>query len=348
MTTMTMTIDKEKLRAHAEQEIDYLIDQLYAHANNELGVALEYGRSGPRITGNCPCVDHPGDRNGRSFNWRGDTGRWVCWSHHCEQDYGTDIIGLTMSVMGIDFVPAMRWIEQTLIDRGTDPTAEIEIREKIDASVPKKQRPMDETKLAYLEPGCQWLTEFRNFDPDILARYEVGEWHQHGTYMHNRVVFPVRDGDGHLVGFSGRTLLPDGEWERQDEPKWKHGRYFDRFDELLTGSVLYNLNNAKDHMGSKRRLILVEGPLDGMRMEEAGIQNWVACLGCGFGPAHRTLLVDLGVNELDIALDPDTAGQKATERVTKLVADFFHVRRVELPQDPGDCSAEQLQEVWPL
>lgn len=340
---MTM-IDKTIIRAHAEQEINYIVDMLYAHTNRELGLKLQYGRQGTRLTGNCPCGDHPGDRNSRAFSWRDDYAHWVCFTHHCEEEHGSDVIGLVQGTLGVGFKDALKWLEDMLAAHGTPL---VKKSSRTDNSKPRKQKVIDEQRLRFLEPKFDYLLD-RGYPESLLQDFEIGLWRRPGTFMHNRMIFPLRDEEGRLVGFSGRSLDSEAVRKKLDEGKWKHSRYFDRFEEIQTGSILYNLHRARDYMGDGRRIILVEGPLDGLRLEQAGVRNWVACLGTGFGPAHRTLLLQVGTNNLDIALDPDTAGDRSAAKVIESVKEFLHVRRIRLNADPGDTPIEQLRKIWPV
>lgn len=338
-------IDKGVVRAHAEQEINYIIDMLYAEINRELGIQLQYGRSGNRLTGNCPCIEHPGDRNSRAFSWRDDYRHWVCFTHHCEEEHGTDVIGLVQGVKGCGFKEALTWLQDILIAHGT-PLMSTPDSTKTDFSKPRKQKVIDEQRLRFLEPKFDYLLG-RGYPASLLVDFEIGLWRRPGTFMHNRMIFPLRDEEGRLVGFSGRSLDSEETRRRLNEGKWKHSRYFDRFEEIQTGSILYNLHRARKHIGNDRRIILVEGPLDGLRLEQAGIHNWVACLGTGFSLAHRSLLLQVGTNNLDIALDPDAAGDRAVIKIIESVKEFLHVRRIRLTADPGDTPIEQLKRIWP-
>jgi 5S rRNA maturation endonuclease (ribonuclease M5) len=337
------TIDVKRLKAYAEHEIDYIIDCLYAVAMDRIEDRLFYRRRGEKIYGQCPCFDHGGDRSGQqSFSWNNELKIWACWSHHCEKDYGSSIISLVRVVVGLSFKDSLEWLRAKLEKcGGFVPSA---IAEK--PSVAKNNLPpVDELRLKFLLPQYDCLTA-RGFDPAILRYYEAGFWYRPGTFMHNRIVFPIRDELGSLVGFTGRTVYDAEESKRLGEQKWKHGRFFDRHVEgFQGGQYLYNLFRAKRHL-AERRIILVEGPLDGMRLEEAGIHNWVACLGCSMGKAHKDLLVEHNVNHIDLALDPDEAGDKASIRIIKEFGQYFHFNRVRLSKDPGECAVTELRKIW--
>lgn len=351
----TTTNKKELLRRHANRNITYLLDRLGVVFND---------RGDGLIQSACPCLQHGGDGdNDVAWSWRRDIGRWVCWSHHCEEDRGNDIFGLVSSIKGVSFMDAMKWIEDTLENKNIDlsePVPESEQYKK-DSTVPHVHESISEDNLKFLTPDPQYLLN-RGFDKDVLRKYQVGLWSRIGTYMHDRVVFPVRDEKGFLVGYTGRTVHSEEYFTKRSQKykKWLHGRHYNRWskeDRLFTGSILFNLYNAKRYLNKTKKIILVEGPLDGMKLEEAGIKNWVATLGTNFCYTHRTLLVACGVNDIYVAYDADDAtqykdnkspGEKGWKRVQKVVGDLMNLHFVSLPNgcDCGDLQTEQLQQIF--
>lgn len=345
---------KRALRNHANRNIAYILDRL----------GVPYNDRGDGIMQSiCPCLQHPGDRdNQTAWSWRVDIGKWVCWSHHCEEDRGNDIFGLVSSVKGTTFPQTIEWIKNTLEDRDID--IDSALSEPV-VTTPSKQlhvhEPLAEDNLKFLQPDPQYLID-RGFDPEVLRRYEVGLWSRRGTFMDARAVFPVRDHEGHLVGYTGRTIYPKEYFEKRGlkYSKWVHGRHYTKTPnrgEFLTGSILYNLFNAKKWIQPHGRIILVEGPLDGMKLEEANIHNWVATLSTNFCHAHRTLLVKAGVRSLYVAYDNDDPSlyregiqpkKKAIERLRRIVGDLFDIYEVELPigKDCGDLDVDQLRTIF--
>jgi len=348
---MKTTTNKERLRTNANRQITNILDKL--------GIA--YNDRGSLIQAACPCKHHGGDGdNTTAFSWRPHTGYWVCWTHHCQEKYGNDIFGLIRGVLDCDFYQAVRWITSVLGDEDID-VANLPAPPKRRPGEIHVHDPLDETRLRFLKSHPQYLIN-RGYSPEVLDKYGIGLWQRVGSYMHDRAVIPVRDHENYLVGFTGRTVH-DKEWfeERElDYNKWLHGRYFDRLpnenDPLLTGSILFNLHRAKTYLQPHHRMILVEGPLDGLKLEMYGIYNWVASLSTSFGPAHRSLLVKYGVSDLYVAYDNDprkqpdkpTSSEVAWERIHRVVGDLFRLHRVELPvgRDPGDMGEEEIRNIF--
>ena len=329
-----------RLREHANANINRIFDTL--------GIA--YVRRGDLVQACCPCKQHPGDGdNPNAFSWRDSVGHWICWTHHCEQEYGGDVFGLIRSVVGCNFNECQDWIFKFLINNNVDPNKDAAPTKQYGGPTLKVHEPLNETLLRYLQPKYDFLLQ-RGFQESTLQKFQIGLWNRLGTFMHNRLVFPIRDIQGNLVGFSGRTIYNEVDWDKyQVKAKWVHGRYYDRWpklDELKTGSILFNLDKAKEHIGLQKTLILVEGPLDGLRLDEAGFYNWVALLGCSFGHVHRSMLVSLGINNLVLALDLDKAGTTATSKIEKSIAEFFHIHKPVMQNDPGKSSIEELRKIF--
>lgn len=318
---------KKRLKAHACRNITYLLDKL----------GVDYSQTGDLIQAACPAKQHGGDGNNRTaFSWKMDYEHWRCWTHHCDDLHGGDVFGLVRSVLECTFPEAQTWVENTLKQMNVDVSEKVEARAKPNPGKVHIHQPLEETRIGFLKPDKppQLLLD-RGFDPAVLKDYQVGKWHRLGNFMHNRIVIPVRDHDGRLVGFTGRTVLPD-EQITHDHPKWVHGRYFDRFaGELKTSSILFNLHRAKDHL-RMHRVLMCEGPFDGFAFQMADVLNWVCTLGTSFQPQHRTLLIQYGVNEIITAYDPDPAGQAAHRRVCDIVGDLIRVTPMGgLEGDPG-------------
>ncbi len=342
-----------QLRNHATRNISYLLDKMH----------VVYNDRGSHIQGRCPCLQHGGDGdNETAFSWRTDIGKWVCWTHHCEDSQkGNDIFGLVSSVLGFGFKDTVEWVSDRLGEKNIDVQDEV----KPIASRPAGQlhihEPLKLDHMSFLRPDPVYLLN-RGYDQEILRDYNVGLWSRVGTFMHDRVVFPIKDHEGHLIGYTGRTIHPESYFKNRDIKyyKWVHGRYYDRWPksgDIFTSSILFNLDRAKNFIPYNKKIILVEGPLDGMRLAEAGINNWVGTLSTNFCHTHRTLLVKYGVTDIYVAYDADdpskykdnqSPGQKGWNRIQRVVGDLFNLHRVELPPgtDCGDLEPDFVKELF--
>jgi hypothetical protein len=161
---MPKTSEKVKtLRINANRNILGLLDKL--------GIA--YSRRGPLLQACCMCKHHGGDgTNPTAFSWRTDYGRWVCFTHHCETAYGTDIIGLVRSVLGMNFRQSVQWIEEAL---ASGELGETIVDTAVNPTKPKLRlhEPVVEDRVKFLQPDLSYLVN-RGFDPVVLKRYQVG------------------------------------------------------------------------------------------------------------------------------------------------------------------------------
>jgi len=348
MTTRIPNNQIKTIRNYAARNIIYLL--------NKLDIEY-YDRGNHLLQGRCPCKFHGGDGdNTTAFSWRKDIGKWVCWTHHCEEARGNDIFGLVSSVLDLTFTDTFDWVSKQLEACNINTSEEVlPLESNSRGNSLHVHEAIKEDNLKFLQPDPQYLIR-RDFDIDVLRRYEVGMWSRPGTFMHDRVVFPIRDHDGYLIGYTGRTVHPEAYFKKRGltYSKWIHGRHYNvwpKRGELLTGSILYNLFNAKRYINdSNKSMILVEGPLDGIKLEEARIHNWVATLSTNFCHAHRTLLIKAGVTDLYVAYDNDEnhAGDKGWIRMKRIVGDLLNLHRIQLPPglDCGDLTTEQLKLIF--
>lgn len=147
-----------------------------------------------------------------------------------------------------------------------------------------------------------------------------------------RVIFPIRDSFGRLIGFGGRIL--DGEGAKYlNSPE---SPVFNKRNNL------YLLDRAKSAMRTKGSAILVEGYLDAIRAHMTGFPNTVASLGTSLTENQASLIKRM-TNLCYICYDPDIAGQEAALRgMYILQKQGVEVRVVMLPdgKDPDDILSE--------
>lgn len=122
-----------------------------------------------------------------------------------------------------------------------------------------------------------------------------------------RVMFPITDHRGRVVGFGGR-LITSGEPKYLNTPETEIFR---------KKSLLYGLHLALPAIRQEKVAILVEGYLDVIALHQYGIENAVASLGTAFTPEHAKLLKRYA-NEVILLFDNDEAGIKATERAIEI------------------------------
>ena len=115
-----------------------------------------------------------------------------------------------------------------------------------------------------------------------------------------RVVFPIRDQNGHAVGLGGRLLEGDG-------PKYLNSPATPLFDKSRT---LYLIDKAKSAIRKSGQAVIVEGYTDALMAHQAGFDNVVASLGTALTPGQVALLTRYATR-IVLAYDVDAAGEKA-------------------------------------
>jgi DNA primase len=205
----------------------------------------------------------------------------------------------------------------------------------------------------------QYLNK-RGFDPEIIKQFSLGyapdDWEgfirfaktkdmemevlnqaglvvprseSSGFYdrFRNRIIFPIFNLSGKVVGFGGRVL------DDKDEPKYLNSPETPIYQK---GKILYGLNFSKDEVRKKGSAVLVEGYVDLLSLYQAGIKNVVASSGTAFTPDQARLLSRYA-EKIYLLFDADTAGQSATFRsVDLLFSEGVEVFVVSLPkgEDP--------------
>ncbi len=155
---------------------------------------------------------------------------------------------------------------------------------------------------------------------------------QRGTYydrFRNRVMFPIINIRGNVVGFSGRAKVGEEK---------KAGKYINTADTpVYKKSVnLFGINYAKNYCSE--RIILVEGNMDVISLHQAGFQNTVAPLGTAFTEEQANILARY-TKEIILTMDADEAGQKAIRRASGMLEKTgLKVRVIVIPEgkDPDD------------
>lgn len=148
----------------------------------------------------------------------------------------------------------------------------------------------------------------------------------HYDRFRNRIIFPVHDLSGRVVGFGGRAL--GGE-----EPKYLNSPESPLYSK---GKVLFGLHLAREHMMKENSAVIVEGYFDALALHAHGIKNSVATMGTALTSDHGALLKRFAKTVI-LVFDPDEGGKRAAERSLSVFLDReMEARIILLPegQDP--------------
>ena len=175
---------------------------------------------------------------------------------------------------------------------------------------------------------CKYLTSKGYSEDEIIAAW-LGGRNRNGKLFdmfRNRVMFPIIDTRGNVLGFGGRVM---------DDSKPKYLNTADT-PVFYKGSNLFSMNFAKN--SNTKRLILCEGYMDVIAVNQAGFENVVATLGTAITP-DQARLISHYAEEVIIAYDSDGAGQKATRKAINHFADVglrTKIIHMEGAKDPDE------------
>ena len=125
-----------------------------------------------------------------------------------------------------------------------------------------------------------------------------------------RIMFPIKNEFGHVIGFSGRVLKKDSQ-----DAKYMNSPESPIFQK---SKILYNLDVARPIIRKKRKVIVMEGFMDVMAAEKASITNTVGTMGTSLTQQHVSKLKRL-TDSVTICYDGDSAGWEAAKRASELL-----------------------------
>jgi DNA primase len=202
-----------------------------------------------------------------------------------------------------------------------------------------KKRGVDELttdlfKIGYAPEGWQSLTDAllkKDVTPDELLRAGLVSKRERGEGVYDRfrdrLMFPILDVQGNVLGFTGRVLQADA----------KEAKYVNTPETAVyrKSGVLYGLDKAKAEIRRADLAVLVEGNMDVVSSHQFGVTNVVACSGTALTSEQLHLLKRFTTN-LAIAFDADSAGRTATIRGLDLArTQDFSIKIITLPPDAG-------------
>jgi len=167
---------------------------------------------------------------------------------------------------------------------------------------------------------------------ELAAAGLLVEKEKEGTYdrFRNRLMFPIRDMAGRVVGFGARAL-------DDSLPKYLNSPQTLIFDK---SSSLYGIDFAKPAIRKENLAVVVEGYMDVVVAHQHGFTNVVASLGTALTEKHVGIVKKL-TNRLVLALDADAAGEMATLRGIEVASHTFDQKVVLLPTSAGLVKYEE-------
>ncbi len=171
----------------------------------------------------------------------------------------------------------------------------------------------------------------RGFGADVLMDAGLAlPGKNNGAYdkFRNRVMIPIKDARGKIVGFTGR-VLGDGipKYMNTGETEYFHKR-----------NLLFGFDIAVAEIRKLRQAIVVEGHMDAISLHAAGVTNAVASMGTAFAPEQAKLLKRMA-EEVVFCYDSDAAGRRASVRAVSIAREAgLRVRIANVPdgKDPDE------------
>ena len=338
------------------------------------------GAGGGQKKGLCPFHDEKSP----SFHVTPSKGYFHCFG--CQ--VGGDVIAFIMKLEHLTFTETV----ERLADRigytltyeagGTTTGPSINRSRLVAANLASATYYQEQLQLPQAQHGRDFLTK-RGFDRDAAKNFGVGyapdEWDSLYKFLkgkgftdeelmlaglvkegtrgpidryRNRLIWPVKDISGDVVGFGARKLAAD---DVDQGPKYLNSPETPIYKK---NQILYGLDMAKKEISKTRQVVIVEGYTDVMAAHLAGVTTAVATCGTAFGDEHiriiRRLLMDADAfrGEVIFTFDGDAAGQKAALRAfeddQKFVAQTFvaveksGMDPCELRQEHGDAAVREL------
>lgn len=253
-----------------------------------------------------------------------------------------DAIALVMKVMQVGFVDAIEYLasrysvvleKQSSGKKGPSTAALKEILEKVAQFY---QFILLRTKEGI--PALSYLKK-RGIDVEYIKKFGIGFAPKNGSLLKQvlqkqkvdlklaqlagvfnargldlfseRITFPIHDRMHGVIGFSARAIFPG----------YHGGKYINTPSTPLfkKSNVLFGLPFSKHRIAKEKKAILVEGQIDALTLIDRGEDRVVATLGTAMTEGHITQLASLGVQEVDLVFDSDSAGKKAAYKAASLL-----------------------------
>ena len=297
-----------------------------------IGQTVRLKKSGKNYTGFCPF--HPNTRT-PAFVVFADTGTWRCFGA-CNE--GGDIYRFLMKKEGWDFPEALRYLAEragvALEPRSPGEDAQEEAKAGLRALL-EAAATYYRNNLLHTAPVLSYL-HGRGLQDSTLEGFGIGYavegWDATSSYLlqkgyelpalieagllveretgghydrfRNRIMIPIRDARGKIVGFGARAF------DSNDQPKFLNSPQTALFDK---GRLLYGLDKAGKPIRAADQAVVVEGYLDVLALHQAGYQNVVSPMGTALTAQQLRALKRYSRN-IVLALDADAAGDRATLR----------------------------------
>ncbi|AJQ27249.1 DNA primase [Pelosinus fermentans] len=341
---------------------DEFIDRLRSESDivSILSDYVPLKKKGKNYWGCCP-FHH---ENTPSFSVTPDKGFFYCFG--CQS--GGNVFNFLMKIENISFFDAVKLLAQKMnipLPEKEKSSREL-ARERENSKLYRVNEMAREffyaclTKTVYGKKAREYLNS-RGVTDDVIERFKIGfappAWDKlvnaflergleqevllraglivernsgDGVYdrFRSRVIFPISDARGRVVGFGGRVI-------DDSQPKYLNSPETSVFNKRY---ILFGFDAAQKFIKESGQAIVVEGYMDAITAHAFGIRNVVASLGTAFSPEQAKLLLR-NAKDIFFAYDSDAAGQNATVRALSILRNLgANVRVILIPdgKDPDE------------
>jgi len=278
-----------------------------------------------QLRGRCPLPTHGSQCSRQSFSVDTAKNVWACHSASCGK--------LRQGRVGGNVLDLVAWLEGCSIrnaalrlqEQGWGGSEHHQLTSK--GSSRSSPLPLPRLRFSLRLHWHPYLEE-RGVQPGTATGFGIGYYTGAG-FLHHRVVFPIHDSKGQLVGYAGRSL--DG-----GEPRYLFPPGFRK------SQVVFNLHRAvREAAGCA---VVVEGFFDCLRVYQAGYPNVVALLGVSLSEVQEQLLVER-FPRLVLMLDGDEAGRRASQQLAARLKGKVSLSVVEVSsgRQPDQLSSEEME-----
>ena len=330
------------------------INQIQRSADivNIIGSYLDLVKKGKNYFAVCPFHDD----HSPSLCVNRERGIYTCWTCH---ETGS-VFNFVENIENVSFLEAVKIVaEKSGIELNVDFKTQSKYDPMYDAYELAIKYYQNNLKSALGENAHKYLND-RGLNDEIIDEFEIGfaskeldnltklfiaKGYDEETLIdsglinrgkslydlfRDRITFPIHNQNGKPVAFSARIYE-----KRDNEAKYINTKETPIFKK---GEILFNYHRAKNEAKKLKKIILVEGQMDAIRVYASGIKNVVATMGTALTDNHINLLRKLNV-DIVLCFDADSAGEKATLLAGELLQKHGinpFVVRLNLEKDPDE------------
>jgi len=291
------------------------------------------------------CAVHGGD-NTTAFCLYADSLIWNCHTHDCASKLGHGIFDLIMLMKDVGLKDAIIYASNLYGVNGNNmESIEEKIQKEKISSRARDNKIFDPAVLDRLVPNNYFLK--RGFSEETTKTFQCG--FATTGQLNNRMIVPIHNPSGGIVGFSGRTIFNHcekcGRFHNGNQCrsiytkiKWKNSKG------MIKSNILFNLHRARKYIEANKEVVLVEGPIDTMRLWQIGVRTCVAALGTKLHVKQIKLLLSLGqIKTVYILSDNDDGISRLYDNNVELISKYFDVIHLKIrgKKDIGEMTDQR-------